>query len=40
VTYQPAGRYWPFQIYETALFALVALALGALSVWWVRRRLV
>jgi hypothetical protein len=40
VNYQPAGRYWPFQIYETALFALVALALGALSVWWVRRRLV
>jgi hypothetical protein len=40
VTYQPAGRYWPFEIYETALFALVALALGALSVWWVRRRLV
>jgi hypothetical protein len=40
VTYQPAGRCWPFQIYETVLFALVALALGALSVWWVRRRFV
>ena len=40
VIYQPADRYWPFQIYETALFVAVALALGALSLWWVRRRLV
>ncbi len=40
VTYQPASRYWPFQAYETALFAVVALALAALSVWWVRHRLV
>lgn len=39
VTYQPASRYWPFQIYETALFVAAALALGALSVWWLRRRL-
>lgn len=39
VTYQPANRYWPFQIYETAMFVAVALALGAFSVWWVRRRL-
>jgi hypothetical protein len=40
VTYQPSGRYWPFQAYETALFLVVALALSAASVWWVRRRLV
>jgi hypothetical protein len=40
VTYQPASRYWPFQLYETALYVAVAVALGALSVWWVRRRLV
>jgi hypothetical protein len=40
VTYQPASRYWPFQIYETALFVAAALVLGVLSVWWVRRRLV
>lgn len=39
VIYQPASRYWPFQIYETALFALVALALAGLSIWWVRHRL-
>ena len=40
VTYQPASRYWPFQVYETSIFAAAALALAALSVWWVRRRLV
>ena len=39
VTYQPASRYWPFQIYETALFVVLALALAGVSVWWVRRRL-
>jgi hypothetical protein len=39
VTYQPASRYWPFQIYETLLFAVLALALAGVSVWWVRRRL-
>lgn len=39
VTYQPASRYWPFQIYETALFVLLALALAGFSLWWVRRRL-
>jgi hypothetical protein len=38
-TYQPASRYWPFQIYETALFAVLALALAGLSYWWLRRRL-
>jgi hypothetical protein len=39
VTYQPANRYWPFQIDETVLFVVLALALAGLSVWWVRRRL-
>ncbi len=38
-TYQPASRYWPFQIDETALFVVLALALAGVSVWWVRRRL-
>ena len=38
-TYQPASRYWPFQIYETLLFVLAALAVGAFALWWVRRRL-
>lgn len=38
-TYQPASHYWPFQIYETALFVVLALAFAGLSFWWVRRRL-
>jgi hypothetical protein len=38
-TYQPASRQWPFQPYETAVFVAPALALAAVSVWWVRRRL-
>ncbi len=39
VTYQPASRYWPFQIDETVLFVVLALALVGVSVWWIRRRL-
>ncbi|HEU5437827.1 MAG TPA: ABC transporter permease subunit [Ktedonobacterales bacterium] len=37
--YQPASRYWTFQAIETALYAVLALALLGLSGWWVRRRL-
>jgi ABC-2 family transporter len=36
---QPASRYWLFQGIETALFGTLAVALLALAVWWVRRRL-
>jgi len=39
VNYQPAGRYWVFQFYETVVFLALALALAALSVWWISRRL-
>lgn len=39
VTYQPASRYWPFQVYETVGFVVLALVLAGVSVWWVRRRL-
>ena len=39
VTYQPAGRYWAFQWYELAVYLGAALVLGAVSLWWVRRRL-
>jgi len=39
VTYQPAGRYWTFQWYELAIYIGAALVLGAVSLWWVRRRL-
>jgi hypothetical protein len=36
-TYQPANRYWPFQTYETLIFLALAAAIGAFTVWWVRR---
>ncbi|HEY1827500.1 MAG TPA: hypothetical protein VGF87_05735 [Acidimicrobiales bacterium] len=39
VTYQPLSRYWPFQWMETGIFVILALALVAFSVWFVRRRL-
>ena len=37
VTYQPASRYWPFQAYESLIFCGLAIAVGAFTVWWVRR---
>jgi hypothetical protein len=39
LTYQPINRYWPFQIYETAIFIGFALTLAGFCVWWVRRKL-
>ena len=38
VIYQPAGRYWAFQWYETGIFLVVALALAVFCIWWIRRR--
>jgi hypothetical protein len=38
-TWQPANRFWLFQSIEAAIFIAMALALAALSVWWVRRRI-
>jgi ABC-type transport system involved in multi-copper enzyme maturation permease subunit len=40
LTYQPAGRYWTFQWCELAIFIVLALLLGGICFWWVRRRLV
>lgn len=38
VTYQPAGRFWPFQFIEAGIFvALAAAALGA-TIWLLHRR--
>jgi hypothetical protein len=37
--FQPASRFWLFQGIEAALFGGLAIALLALAVWWVRRRL-
>ena len=39
VTYQPPSRYWPLQWSEAAIFVALAVALGAVCVWGVRRRL-
>jgi len=36
-TYQPASRFWPFQTIETAGLLAIALALGAATVWIIRR---
>ena len=36
--YQPASRFWLFQGIETAIFAGLAVALIAFTVWWVRER--
>jgi hypothetical protein len=38
VTYQPAGRYWPFQGIETGIYLLLAAALMAVTFAIVRRR--
>jgi len=37
--YQPAGRFWEFQLIEAALYLGLAAGLVALTFWWVTRRL-
>jgi hypothetical protein len=39
VSYIPADRFWAVQVREAALYLVLALALGAVTFWWVRRRL-
>lgn len=39
ISYQPADRFWAFQGIETAIFASVAVAFLALTIWWVARRI-
>jgi hypothetical protein len=39
VTYQPSSRFWPFQWYETGIYAALALALAGFCFWWTRHRL-
>lgn len=39
VYYQPAGRFWALQWYETTIYLTIALALAGLSTWWIRHRL-
>lgn len=38
VRYQPAGRFWAFQWYETSIYVVAGIALAALSYWWLRHR--
>jgi hypothetical protein len=37
LAYQPAGRYWPLQWYELAIFLGAALVLAAACLWRIRR---
>jgi hypothetical protein len=37
--YQPADRFWLFQGIESTIFVVLALALLALAIWWVRARI-
>jgi ABC-type transport system involved in multi-copper enzyme maturation permease subunit len=39
VLYQPANRYWTFQLLEFGIFLTVAILLAWGCFWWVRRRL-
>ena len=39
LTVQPANRYWSFQAWEFAIFAVMAAALVILAFWWTRRRI-
>jgi hypothetical protein len=37
--YQPADRFWTFQLIEAAVFVAIAAALLVVSLWWLQRRL-
>jgi hypothetical protein len=37
--YQPASRFWTFQVFETAPFLALAAGLLALSYWWINHRI-
>ncbi len=39
ISYLPPSRYWPLQGVETAICLAIAVALAALSVWWVLHRI-
>jgi hypothetical protein len=37
VSYQPAGRFWTFQLFEAGLFVALAVVLVLVAVWLIRR---
>jgi hypothetical protein len=39
VLYQPSDRFWTFQSIEAAIFVALAVALLALTLWWMRHRI-
>jgi hypothetical protein len=39
LTVQPANRYWPFQVWETAIFAGLAALFIAFTFFWMHRRI-
>ncbi len=39
ITYQPSSHYWNLQWIELGVYAAGSIALAALCVWWIRRRL-
>jgi hypothetical protein len=38
VSYQPDSRFWHFQTIEGAGYLVLALLLGAATIWWLRHR--
>jgi ABC-type transport system involved in multi-copper enzyme maturation permease subunit len=38
VTYQPASRFWPLQLIETATYLVASAGLGGICVWQIRRK--
>jgi hypothetical protein len=38
VSYQPAGRFWTFQLFEAGLFVALAVTLVLVAVWLIRRK--
>ncbi len=37
ISYQPAGRFWTFQLIEAGLFVALAVAVVLTTIWLVRR---
>ncbi|MET9896755.1 hypothetical protein ABZZ47_42625 [Streptomyces sp. NPDC006465] len=39
ITYQPANNFWTLEWAEAGVYLALGIGLGALSVWWTRKRL-
>ena len=39
LAYQPASRFWTFQLIETGIYLAISILALSLTVWWVRKRL-